>query len=133
MILQNLIICLVISSCGSLQSNDDLFLGTFLLLLYLLHKTKATKDAKHQGNTYEPMPYKFLLSKILISLCPCLDFFSGRLLWWFSLTFNVLLLCSCSRMARSRKSWNSWYVICRTKYIFMYKPTVVHLVAIYKY
>lgn len=37
-------------------------------------------------------------------------FFTGRVLWRFSLTFTVLLLCSCTRMARSRESWDSWYV-----------------------
>lgn len=35
-------------------------------------------------------------------------FFSGRLRWWFSFSFNVLLLCTCPRIAWSQDTWD-WY------------------------
>lgn len=34
---------------------------------------------------------------------------SGRLCWWFSFSFDVLFLCSCTRMERSANSRGLWY------------------------
>lgn len=78
---------------------------------FLLNEVYSVTDI-----SVEYLRGKFLLLKKVSYCIPhnilssMASLMAGGFLWWLPLTSDVLLLCPCSRMARSRVSWGLWYL-----------------------